>query len=363
NFFIFFFKLENPIFLIAFAYVLGTVLSCIISIILVIQLIFTEPKEEGNFISNKTDFDKIHKKYGTYLILADVFELLTSLIVYLLFLEFEFIIFITYLTICQISATSALLFSSSNPEAYIAIFSEIDYETNPKKYQKLFYRLNNFLMMFVCVILGIMLFYIEFYIVVIYSAKYLIILRALQLYLFTAFAQVIINNLLIITLSINKTKIKAIIGFIKMVIDVSFTIIALLFFDFYTLIFFYLISSFIMTFITVYLINKRTDFRLSLSMFYKTFIIFLISFIIVFPLNYIVNTVYSDRAYINFFINGTIKFSVFILIFYIFFYYAKVITKEEFNEMIEIMPLLNSKNRFIQWCVKKIIIFLPSKKK
>ena len=360
NFLIYFYKLKNPIFLISYAFLLGTIISCIISIILIINLISFKMKGEILPFDQKSDFYYIHKKYGINLVLADIFGLLTGLIIKLLFLEFKFLVFITYITICQISATSALLFASSNPEAYISIFSEIDYEKNSEKYLRLFYKLNKFLMMFVCIVVGIMLFYIEFYIVVIYSPTYLIILGPIRLFLFTAFATVIINNLMIITLSTNNTKINAEINFIEMVINILFTIIALLFFDFYTLIIFYLISSFLMTFITVYLINKQTGLRLNFAMFFKPLIIFIISFLLVFPLNYIVNIDIFDKAYINFFINGTIKFSIFGLVFYVLFYFTRTITREEFDDMIKIIPILNSKNFLIQRIVKKIKIFLPS---
>jgi len=330
--------------------------------ILILSFISSKKRGESIDFDHKSDFYYIHKKYGTYLLFADIFGLLTGLIVNILFLEFKFIVFITYITICQISATSALLFSSSNPEAYVSIFSEIDYEKNNEMYQRLFYKLNKFLMIFVCIIVGIMLFYIEFYIVVIYSETYLVILRAIQLFLFTAFAQVIINNLKILTLSTNNTKINAEIEFIRMIITIMFTIIALLFFDFFTLIIFYLLCSFFMTLITVYLINKQTELRIKFTFFFKPFMIFLISFIIVFPLNYFVNVDDFDKAYINFFINGTIKFSVFALVFYIIFYFTKTITKKEFNDMLRIIPILNSKNAFIQKLVKRIEIFLPSEK-
>ncbi|MFX1443905.1 MAG: lipopolysaccharide biosynthesis protein [Promethearchaeota archaeon] len=360
NFIIFFYKIKNPIFFISFAFLLGTIVSCIMSIVLIIKLISFRIKKDLLPLNQKSEFYSVHKKYGINLILADIFGLLTGLIINLLFLEFEFIIFITYITICQISVTSALLFASSNPEAYISIFSEIDYEKNSEKYLQNFYKLNKFLMMFVCIIVGIMLFYIEFYIVVIYSPTYLILLAPLRLFLFTTFALVIVNNLMIITLSTNNTKINAEINFIRMAINILFTLIALLFFDFYILIIFYLISSYLMTFIAVYLINKQTSLKFRFVMFFQPFIIFIVSFLIVYPLNYIVNITTFDKAYINFFINGTIKFTIFALVFYILFYFTKTITKEEFNDMIKIIPILNSKNFLIKKIVKKIEFFLPS---
>ena len=76
--------------------------------------------------------------------------------------------------------------------------------------------------------------------------------------------------------------------------------------------------------------------------------IFFISFIVVFPLNYIISYREFDKAYLNFFVNGTVKFAAFALVFYVLFYYTKVITKEEFKDLIEIIPILRSKNIIIQ---------------
>ena len=365
NFLIFTLKIENPLIMVSYAFFIGALISFLVSMILAlisIPLKKTLDKKENNLQPiEKSNFYEIHKTYGSYLILADLFGLLSGLIVYLLFLEFEFIIFITYLTICQISVTSALLFSSSNPRSYISIFSEIDYEKNPKLYHNLFYKLNKFLMIFVCFIVGIMLFYIELYIVVIYSEIYLIIFRAIQIFLFTAFAHMIINNLMILTQSTNNTKINAELEFIRMIFTIFVTFIALIFFDFYFLIFFYLITSYMMTLIAVFLINKHTHLKLKPMIFFKPFFIFLVSFIITYPLNYVINYQEFDKAYLNFFVNGTLSFSAFVIVFYIISYFTKVITKEEFDELVEIIPILRSKSIIIKKLVKIIVKFLPSK--
>lgn len=362
NFFIFFFFIENPLRYVSYAFLFGTIIACTISLVLVI--ISMPPKKIGDKLSNseKQEFRKIHRTYGFYLIIADALGLLAGTIANLLFLNFEFIVFITYIMICQISVTSALLFSSSNPHSYISIFSEIDYKKNSQSYHKLFYKLNKFLMLFVCIIVGIMLFYIELYIVVIYSETYLVLLSAIQLFLFTTFAEMILNNLMILTRSTNNTKINAELACIKMVLTITITLIALIYFNFYILIIFYLITSYTITLIAIYLINRQTDFRLKLTLFFKPFIIFFISFLVVFPLNYIINYQEFDKAYLNFFVNGTVKFAAFVLVFYILFYYTKVITKEEFKDLVEIIPILRSKNIIIQKLIEKIEFFLPSNK-
>ena len=137
NFIIFLYRLKNPLKLIANAFLLGEIIPCIISIIIIIVLIpIRKKKGKKRTLKQKKDFYEIHKKYGTYLILSDIFGLLSGLIINLLFLKFGYIVFITWLTICQISVASALWFSSSNPSSYISIFSEINYEKNSKSFDK-----------------------------------------------------------------------------------------------------------------------------------------------------------------------------------------------------------------------------------
>jgi len=48
---------------------------------------------------------------------------------------------------------------------------------------------------------------------------------------------------------------------------------------------------------------------------------------------------------------------------YLIFYFSKIITKEEFNELIPIIPILHSQSKFIQIIVRTIVKFLPSERK
>ncbi len=352
---------SNPLILIANVYLLASFISCIFSIVLIINKIPTRKVNKEKLNTLKKDFLNLHKNYGLHLILADVFSALSNLIVYILFIKFNLIIFITWLAICEISVNSALKFSSSNPSSYISIFSEINYQKDPNTFEKQFYQLNKFLMMFVCIIVAIMLFFIEIYVTIIYSQLYLSIVIFLQIYLFTTFSKIIIRNLFIITQSTNNTKINAQISFIQMIFNISSALLALLFFLFRALIILYLINSFLMTLIAVYIINKKLDLNLKLILFFKPFIIFVVSFIIVLPFGYFINIPITPDIYLlNIFLNNTLKFSIFTIVFYIIFYFSKAVTKEEFAQMIEIIPILNSKNNFIQNLVKIIEKFLPT---
>jgi len=360
---IYIYQLKDPLVLVIYTYLLGAIISCIVSIFLIIHVIPFKSKDMKIKISFKKKFINIHKKYGIFLTMSEIFLQLSSLIIYLLFLNFDVIIFITYLTICEISVTSALLFSSSDPQSYISIFSEINYKKDPKTYEENFYKLNKFLMLFVCIIVGIMIFFIEIYITVIYSQRYLVVLIFIQIILFSAFSKIVVRNLFIITQSTEKTIINAKITFIQMIISILSAIFALLFFGFLTLILLLLVGSFLLPFIAVHLINKKSDLKLKSIIFFKPFFVFLLSFIIVFPFYYFVNFQIIPQIYLlNVFINNAIKFLLFTFVFYIILYYSRLITKQEFNQLIEIIPILRSKNKIIQKVKILIEKLLPSEK-
>lgn len=351
-------------YLVAYIYLFGSILSCLISIFLMIPLLPSKRRNiEESIINNKGYFD-VHKKYGAYLTTADVFMQLSSLIAFLLFINFDLLIFITWLTICEISVTSALHFSSSNPNAYISIFSEINYQKDPETFKSNFYQLNKFLMLFVCVIVGIMIFFVEIYIIVIYSERYLTIILFIQIYLFTTFSRIIVRNLFILTQSTNNTKINAQIAGIQTIFIIFSVTFALIFFSFTALIILFLFNSFLMIFFAVYLVNKKLDIKLSSLLFFKPFIIFLVSIIPVLLLApFIYFEITPDFYLLNVFFNNAIKFFIFVIIFYVIFYFTKTLTKEEFDQLIEIIPILHSDNNFVKNIVNLIRKFLPSEKK
>ncbi|MFX0132333.1 MAG: hypothetical protein ACFFDN_01675 [Candidatus Hodarchaeota archaeon] len=361
---IYIFHFSNPLILIAYIYLLGSLFCCLLSIILVITVIKFGKINLKKSSKYKQDFLLVHKKYGVYLTIADVFTQLTFLIVYFLFLHFDLLIFITWLTICEISVISALYFSSSNPSAYISIFSEINYQKDPETYKANFYRLNKFLMLFICIIVGIMLFFIELYVIVIYSSEYLLIVFLIEYYLFSAFSRIIVRNLFIITQSTNNTKINAIISFIHMIINVIFAIFALMFFYIRAIIILYIISSFLIAYIAIRLVNRKLDLNLKAKIFFKPFLVFLLAYLIVLPIDYFIYfRILPDFYLLNILLNNIIKFLIFAIVFYLIFYFTKTMTKEEFNKLREILPILHSQSNFIQRITRIIERFLPSEKK
>ncbi|MFX1256312.1 MAG: hypothetical protein ACFFAN_00485 [Promethearchaeota archaeon] len=362
NIYIFTFQLKNPLPLIAFSYLLGSLISSVLSIVLIIPKIPKYIKVVETEFDYKKAFYKLHKTYGVNLLLSDTFIQLTALIINFLFYIYGLPEYITYLTICTIALTSAFSFSSSETDSYVSIFSEINYEKDPISFKTSFYQLVKFLMLFICIIISIMLFFIQIYIILIYSDRYLIIVLIIQIYLFSAFSGLIVRNLNIITQSVNKTNINLIINFIDMIAIITLTIIALEFLNFTVLIFLYVINSFIIAYIMLRLINKSTNLNLNILKFYIAFFIFFISFLIALPFTFLVNfEFFSKNLILNLFINSLIQFIIFIIVFYTIFYITKFLTKEEFNQLVEIIPILRSQKKIIKKIVRFTEKILPSK--
>ena len=364
NIFVFLLRLENPLFLVAYAYLAGSTISCVFSIIVFIFIMPVKKKKQiGLKIEFRKIFYQIHRKYGLNLILAELFSLLSSLIINFIFLITDNLEYITFVTICQISVISALGFSSSNPDSYVSIFSEIDYKKNPKEFFNNYNNLSIFLMIFNCIIIAIMQFFIIIYIAIIYSKNYLIIITFIQLYLFSAFAKMIINNFYILTLSTNHTKINAEITLIEMITQVIITMIALLFFDFYFLILLYVVNSFILTFVMFYLIKRSIiNDDLKLLNYFKPFLAFSIGFIVINVISLFLNFKIFDKEYMNIILAGMIKIVIFLGILYFIIYTTHLISKEEFIKLVKIIPILNSKNYIIRIIVKIIEKTLPSER-
>lgn len=363
-FLIYYYRPDNPLNFVAYSYLIASIISFIVSIILIIPILPAKKRYALTSPQYKQDFLLVHKKYGAYLTLSDVFIQISYLVVYFLFINYSPIYFITWLTILEISVSSALYFSSANPSVYVSIFSEINYQKDPETFISNFYKLNKFLMLFVCVIVGIMIFFVEIYISIIYSDQYLILILWMQIYLITTFSRIIIKNLFILTQSTNNTMLNAKISFIQMIFNITSAIFALIFFSLRALLILFLLNSFLIVFIAFYFVNKKLDIKLKSLFFFKPLIIFIASFIIVFPFVIFVNfTILRGYHFSNIFINDLINFILFVIVFYILFYFTRVLTKEEFNQLVDIVPILHSKNKIIQKFVQIIEKFLPSEKK
>jgi len=361
---IFLLNLQNTLILLAYITLFSSIVSCFISIFLIIPLI--PKKKKKNLIlkyQTQDNFFKIHKNYGINLVIESLFSHLTTLILNLLFLNSGFLVFITYFAICENTVKFALNFSISNRNIYISIFSEIYFRKKYEIFKRSFYQLLKYLLLIAFFIIGILFFFIEIYITVLYSEKYIIIKFAIQFFLFTAIFRLIIRNLLIIAQSTNNTRINTEMALFRTFFILIFVIIGISFKNFTLLVILYIFSLFLLSIVLIYLVNKRINFRLNIFKIFKPIIMFIVSILISYIISFLINfQILVNNPLFNLIFNNTLRLIIFFIIFYLALFLTKFITKEEFNQLINIFPIIKSNNHIIQKIINLIKSLLPSDK-
>ncbi|MFX0186790.1 MAG: lipopolysaccharide biosynthesis protein [Candidatus Hodarchaeota archaeon] len=362
---LFFEGLNEPLILIVIIYTLSLFASCFISIIFLLQTI--PRKNSDNVIKNSTNrlnYKEAHLKYGLMLLMAGVISQISGLIVNFMYLYFGVIVYLTYITICENMVKISENLSGSSRSSFDAIFSEIDLEKRLDDYRNLFYQINKYLLMAVGVIVGILIFSMEFVILLIYSEKYFVILLGIQFILFSVFAKIIRRNLLIITHSTNKTRIDLYIVIFQSVANLTAVYISLRFFGFFTLILMFIIIQFLLSFFGIFLINRTSELNLKTYIIFKPFMIFLISFLAIIPFILYVNiNLFSDMFILNSLFNAFLNTLVFFFVYYLIILFTRYITKEEFNQFINLIPHLIMDRGIFQKLFKLIEKALPATKK
>lgn len=150
----------------------------------------------------------------------------------------------------------------------------------------------------------------------------------------------------------------------QVIIHITCTIIGILFFNFEVLIILYVIISYFYVLVSFLLNNHYTKLDLKIKIIYKPILLILTSFLIGIIISSFINIqFFSGFDILNVILNSIIKFLIFLFLFYIVIYFTRYVTKEEFDKIIEVIPILNSKKKFIQRIVKIIRKFIPSREK
>ena len=325
--FIFIFQLENPLILIAYFNLLSMIFSSIISFIYIIQLIPRRDITSKTSFNYKKEFSNLHKRYGLYLVIAGGFAQIGGLLNNMLYLLFGFLSYITYVSICEKTASTILRISSSNESINVSIFSQINEKEDTNKFKKYFFYLIKYYTLFICLFIGFFFFYIEIIISIVYSEIYLVILNAIQICIFTAFSRMFARNLMMVLNSTNNTKYTMMYNLIQAIIFFITIFIGLIYFEFFIIMLFYVIATFFLNYILFLLVNKATNLKFRFIKLYRAFILFLISILITIPLNLFINIhLFTDNNFLHLLINSSIKFGIFLLIFYIIIYISRFIT-------------------------------------
>jgi len=362
---IFIFNFNNTLIYISYIILFCSFFTFLISTIFLIHLIFKKFKyNKYNSKSNKINFNKIHKNYGINLVIESLLSRFTTLIIYLLFLNFKLVVFVTYFQICENIARIIMNFSVSNRNIYISIFSEIFLNAKKKMFKKSFYQLSKYILLFAFFIASLLFYFMDPYLLIIYSEKYLLISFSIKIFLFTTISRIFIRNLLIIAQSTNNTIINTIMAILRTTFILILIFIGLLFYNFTILVIFYNISLILLSISLFFLIQKKVRLNLNFLKLFKPILIFIISFIIsIFISNYITLKLPYNNILIILLINSTLKLLIFLIIFYIIILTTKFITKQEFNQIIRTFGRINVNNKKIKFIIKIINFLLPSEKK
>ncbi len=361
--FLFILKLDNSLVFLAYLHLLMAFVIFLFSIIYVIPLIPPKSKnEKDNESIKKKEFYSLYKKFGVYLMLAGIISQIIIFTRNFMFLNFGLVVYITYFMICENSVKFSQSFAGSERSPYLSIFSSLDLKHDEEKFRNLLYQIYKYLMVFLCITIGIMLFYVELYVLVIYSELYVSMIVSVQIFLFTAFSKLVLRNLMVITKATNNTKMNFYISIVQGIFGLSIILLVVLYFNFFIYIVLNTFISFLTSVVYTYLIYKKLNFKLKLSIIYRPFLYFLLSLIITFTIIHFFNfDLLFQTSFLSLFIKSTFYFFIFGLIFYILIYTTKYITKEEFSQLATILPVFNSKSKIIQSCNKIIKKFLPSK--
>ena len=355
-------QFTQPLLIITFINLLSSIIPVVVSIFFIIPLIPTKTENDpSTHTSYNKNFYKLHKTYGIYLFITGIFANIQNLIVNLLFFNFDVVSYITYFSICDKGVSQTLNFSGSNRSTYTSIFTEVNFQKNPEEFKKSFFQLFKYISLVVCLIGAFLFFFMETYITIVYSETYLIILIGVQIFLFATFSRLINRNLLLIVYSTNHNKISSIFSLIQMILNISFTLIGLLFFDFLTLVVFNIISTYLLSIILIYLINKIIDFKLKIKQLFYPFLLFMTCITITLLASFFINFQFFSNSFFDTIFNSAIYYVIFIISFYVLVYLTKYITREELSQLLNLVPILKSKRKFIQRINNFIIKLFPSR--
>ncbi len=361
-FMIFIFQLKIPLILITFLNLLNgfsTFLTSFLSILPLLN-IKNKNKKKISIKDYKQKFNELQKKYGLNVIVMGLISQAGILILNFLYLNSGVIIFITYIAIGE--KMIGFVLNTSNSKQSTSIFSEL-YVKSKSEFKSYFINFLKYSLLLSGILVGLLFFFIEVFFELIYTETYFVIIFAIKVFVLITFSRIILRSLGIITFSTNNTIISVQMNIIQVTIHITSTAIAILFFNFEFLIILYVISSYFYSFISFLLNNHYTKLNLNIITIYKPTLLIMASLLITIIISSFVNIqIFSGFEILNLLLNSIIKFSIFLFLFYIAIYFTRYITKEEFDKLIEIIPILNSKKRFILRIVKITRKFIPSKR-
>lgn len=352
------FNIKSNLIMISFAYLSGFIFSFIISLIFIRKEIPTK-NYKGKVESMRKEIMSIHKNYGMNLAISALLTQLIPFFINILFINLNFVNYITFFAVCLSAERLISNLSISNENIYVSIFSEIGITANRKIFKLYFYQLNKFLSLFTIVVIGFMYFFIEIYILLIYSQTYLIILNSIKIFLFIAFANLILRNLGLIAQSTDNTIVILRNSVFKILIIPISSILIFVIFNFYIFSIVYVISHFLIVPIFYILINRSLKLNLSILLIFKPFLLLVGSLILSeICISFIQFNSIIEIELVGKIINKLVGFFLFLIYFSVINYMLKYIRKNEIIDIIELSGL--GKLKWVKKILMKLTNILPS---
>jgi len=360
---IFYFQLGNPLILLTSMNIIQGISCFSIALFSIIPLVKIKRKTNHklNYKDYKKNFQELQKNFALSLTISSLISQFVGVLINILYVNSGMIIFITYISVCE-HAIGFIVNTSSSKQAS-PIFSQL-YKENKPAFKHYIIKYLKYASLANAVMVGFMFSFIEIYIGLVYIEAYFILITIIQFYVILTFSRLILRTLGMISSSTNNTKIILQLNIFQVSFNILSVILVIIFSSFELLIFLLIISSYLATIVSFILINHYTSVDLKIRDIYKPVLLFLPSFFIAFFLSFFINIkIFGNFIFIDIVLNSSIKFLIFLIVLYLTLYLTRYITQDEFDNIIEIIPILRSKNKYIQKIVNTIKFFFPTEKK
>jgi len=367
-FLIFLFNLENPVIFIALANVISYLIPIMGQIIYIFKII--PRKNSKDYLFNLKNLFIISKDFGLY------FQVSTSIATIIGYANQSILYnygqpsYLTYLKICSNTSYFAVQAAGTLGTPILSIFSELSIKNEYEKIERSFHKIIKINGIILCIVSGILFFFIDIYLLIIYTESYFSIIIFIRIFLLEGYAHLVFSNLNALMVSLIKPKVLFIRDIFTNLYRLIFYFISIYFFDFFGYIVFIVIAIHLDVLINLFIIRKEQYSRIKISLWHlsKMLILFFISIfsslliqIFIFSFIDINNNLMDDFLFRIF--KDLIGFIFFILIFYSIIYLTKTFTKEEIDNLFNrelFSKYLKGKNKRLSNILMR---FLPSEKK
>jgi len=360
----------NPVFVISYFNVFSYIISTLLSLVFIIKVIPKLKTKEKLF--HLKEIYNISKNYGIYLQLNSTFVDQSNLATQYFLFTFGIPDYLTYHKITKNSENFLQRSTGIAATPYQSIFSELVVKEQYKKMNAIYYKIIKYNGLIQCIMFSIMFYFMDLYIIIIYTETYLSIILFIQIFLLQSFIELIINNLDNMLIALNKHKMIFKRISVYLIFKLIFLFLGIYFFGFIGFIICEVISCYLYGIISYLIIKinlfKSMEIRLKFLPVLKLFFLFFISLSISVIFYFLIlNLIDFQNIFVNEIvrrrIQDSIGISIFLSVFYIILYLIKTFTKEEIDDLLN-RDIFSRNFKGLNKKFSKVLIkFFPSEKK